>query len=964
MGMWTINQRVISQLEPELGIGIVTAVDIKKALVKADFPQSSASRAYSITGAPIKRFFLKIGEEFRITGGESQVVASVHLDNGLARYQSSKGSFHWEHEVLLEDCAQKSDAIESIFSGNWCSPAAFKLRKEAWQLRRLCCASPVKGLVGARITPAAHQMFIGYQTARRAFPRVILADEVGLGKTIEAGLIYRALAALGRAERVLVVCPDSLVHQWMTELFRRFGDMFSVLDPSRCIEEEQSLGMNPFESNQKNIVSTNLLRDYPDLLRKSCEVNWDLLIVDEAHHLKWDAEYPSPLWIAAKRLADKTQSLLLLTATPRQRGPATQFGLLNLVDPRRFSDFQEFLQQSSKMEKTAKTARLIHENLWSKELSDEIALDFSHDTSLQELVKDKESFQVNREKILAHLVDLHGTGRVLFRNRRERLKGFPKRVIRAVGLVPSSNYIRHFKSIDPNSLTDSMLLDYSCGICKKNHSIDPPETNSKLKWLVSKLLGEFCEKKVLVICTSKETVTETHRFLMRERSSRLSCAMFHEDLSLVERDKQAALFADPKGAQILISSEIGGEGRNFQFSQDLVLLDLPRLPDLLEQRIGRLDRIGQKCTINIHVPWLKDTPEEVLFRWYHEGLNCFEHSWNGADEVLSKLSEELLDLLRVYIPGHRDSHTRDGRLTSFIGKAKKEAQMVRHSQKNTTDLLLDINSFDPQVGEDLVDQIGDADDCPQVELFLRGILDFYGVDYEELDDRGSLVIEAGKLSFLDYFPGLSQDSDTLLTFDRTVALRREDFSFVTLDHKLVEACLGLMIDRGEGIMCVCKWIGGPYSNRVFLEMCVVLEASGPRNLELGRYLPVSIQHFSVDHLGNEIKEIDFDKVAGELVEIQQNASPLTSHQILTSLRPAIHQAEERACVWQTELKNLALNKASLEIDAEIERIQYLERINPMVDGREVSVWLQRKKDTIDYLHAASFRLDSFKVTIC
>ena len=94
------------------------------------------------------------------------------------------------------------------------------------------------------------------------------------------------------------------------------------------------------------------------------------------------------------------------------------------------------------------------------------------------------------------------------------------------------------------------------------------------------------------------------------KAGAVKATVFHENMSVIDRDKQAAYFAEPDGAQMLICSEIGGEGRNFQFASKLVLMDIPRHPDLLEQRIGRLDRIGQE-EIEIHVPWQSDTPEEV-----------------------------------------------------------------------------------------------------------------------------------------------------------------------------------------------------------------------------------------------------------------------------------------------------------------------------------------------------------------
>jgi ATP-dependent helicase HepA len=136
-----------------------------------------------------------------------------------------------------------------------------------------------------------------------------------------------------------------------------------------------------------------------------------------------------------------------------------------------------------------------------------------------------------------------------------------------------------------------------------------------VKWLAA-LLKQLGDQKVLLICRTRELASEIHEKLLREIN--VNAALFHEGLTMMQRDRHAAFFADEDGARVLLCSEIGSEGRNFQFAHHLVLFDLPRDPELLEQRIGRLDRIGQTSTIHIHVPFIKQTTEEVLARWYHE----------------------------------------------------------------------------------------------------------------------------------------------------------------------------------------------------------------------------------------------------------------------------------------------------------------------------------------------------------
>ena len=124
------------------------------------------------------------------------------------------------------------------------------------------------------------------------------------------------------------------------------------------------------------------------------------------------------------------------------------------------------------------------------------------------------------------------------------------------------------------------------------------------------------------------------------------CAAFHEDLSLVERDRAAAYFAeDSGGAQALICSEIGSEGRNFQFAKHLICFDLPKHPDLLEQRIGRLDRIGQGSDIYLHLPILEHTAQQVIYRWLDEGLNAFNATCSVGHQLYTEFGEALAEAM-------------------------------------------------------------------------------------------------------------------------------------------------------------------------------------------------------------------------------------------------------------------------------------------------------------------------------
>jgi ATP-dependent helicase HepA len=163
----------------------------------------------------------------------------------------------------------------------------------------------------------------------------------------------------------------------------------------------------------------------------------------------------------------------------------------------------------------------------------------------------------------------------------------------------------------------------------------------RIDWLVD-FLKLHRTGKVLLICKSQRKVLAIEAALQEKMA--VKSGLFHEGIPLVQRDRNAAWFAEPDGAQLLICSEIGSEGRNFQFAHHLVLFDLPLNPGLVEQRIGRLDRIGQTETIRIHVPYVAGSSEEVVVEWYHRGLDAFETPLHSGNDYEQEFRERLLEL--------------------------------------------------------------------------------------------------------------------------------------------------------------------------------------------------------------------------------------------------------------------------------------------------------------------------------
>ncbi|MEQ9209131.1 MAG: SNF2-related protein, partial [Pseudomonadales bacterium] len=260
------------------------------------------------------------------------------------------------HEMELSDYTQLNRANQRLFTGQIDKPAFFQLRQLARRLADEVAHSTTRGLTGGRTSLIPHQLYIANEVASRVAPRVLLADEVGLGKTIEAGLILNSRLIEGSAQRILILVPDHLVNQWLVEMLRRFNLHFSIFDRNRLdsssnedfvLDEDFELEVsneNPFETEQLVLCGLSLF-DEEQVRQQAISAQWDLLVVDEAHHLEWTSEHASDDYVFVEKLANRIESVLLLTATPEQLGKQGHFARLRLLDPARFYDYDAYLEE-------------------------------------------------------------------------------------------------------------------------------------------------------------------------------------------------------------------------------------------------------------------------------------------------------------------------------------------------------------------------------------------------------------------------------------------------------------------------------------------------------------------------------------------------------------------------------------------------------------------------------------------
>ena len=942
MSQFIKGQRWLSESEPELGLALVIQAEASR--VQVVFPASGETRTYAADNAPLKRVRFRIGDTIKSQDGTELTIHEVIEQQGLLTYV---GDGRKLPEAQLSDNLSLHGPEDRLFAGRFDDAAAFELRYRTLTLLHRSRKSPVRGFVGGRIDLIPHQLYIAQEVANRHAPRVMLSDEVGLGKTIEACLILHRLLLTGRANRILVLVPESLVHQWFVEMLRRFNVWLHIFDEERCAAiEKGEPGTNPFLDDQLVLTSIDFLASNPNRAAQAASAGWNVLVVDEAHHLEWSETSPSREYQIAEELSRKSEGLLLLTATPEQLGVESHFARLRLLDPDRYRDLASFQAESKDYKATADVAEklLTGKSLVTKDITQLRRL-LSHDAQLETRLQGIATNTDAKHTLLSDLLDLHGPGRVLFRNTRTAMSGFPKRHARLIELAAGAEADHWLDRVSTEFAEDvgDSKLQTETDLVK-----DP-----RILWLVE-LLQKLDPQKVLLICRNIEKAEAIDAALRRHVS--IKTGIFHEGLTLLQRDRNAAWFAEPDGARLLICSEIGSEGRNFQFAHHLVLFDLPLNPELLEQRIGRLDRIGQKQDIQIHVPYLARSPQEVLVRWYHEGLDAFEANLEGGNELLHTFRQSVHDLALEFPVA--DAAEAQQELADLLIKTKIARHEIRRLLEQGRDRLLEMNSFRPALAQRIISQIQSEDQTTDLEDYMLDVFDHFGVHIEELAPHTWQLNPQGVIT--DSFPSIPPEG-LIATCDRRRALGREDVAFLSWDHPMVTGAIDLLLGAETGN---CAFAVLPTANErtLLLELVFVLEAVAAPSLHTDRFLPLTPIRVLVNH---KSEDVGTGHPAGSFEQKLKKGSPfklIDNPEIARGTLPAmLEHGAKLAELQATALRNLALKEMNQLLGHEVQRLQNLKLVNDHVRPEEIELAKAQQDELTTALQRSRLRLDALRL---
>ncbi|NOT25537.1 MAG: DEAD/DEAH box helicase family protein [Acidobacteria bacterium] len=782
-----IGAYITHRHNPELGIGRVTAIEGRVIVV--EFPRSRTTLRVAAGADALVPVDLDAGRPVRIiaTRQETRVVAqrddgSLELATGGIQPAHALWPIELEGAFLERLALGELDAIED-----------FVTRMNILHVLALREADGLGSFLGGRVRLFPHQLHVAERASTANPVRWLLADEVGLGKTIEAALILNRLVHTGRVERCLVVAPDALTVQWLGELWRKYHQVFTLLDSQRLGDVARDFGadFNPFELHRRAVIALEMLVERPQLTDQAVAAGVDLLVVDEAQRLKRPPGHPGDsAWRAVAPIANLGRHVLLLSATPLEDDAHGFFRLLQLLRPEEFPEDQRFedrLARGTPLPACTSSTRRTDIGGLPPRVGNPVDLDRSvsadtHD-AVEQLVRNAAApnAAVERKKI--------------DRVRRALASG----AALAAVLGPTEGDLR-----------------------KKAEALD--NTDARLDWLLKQApLWRRAHEKTLVFVAHRETL-EMLRTALSNRAQ-IATGVFHEELTPARRDTEVARFREPEGPSVLVSTECGGEGRNFEFCRRLVLFDLPWKPSVVEQRIGRLDRIGRRIPVEIVYFRPPTGIGRDVVRLF-EALGIFRDPVAGLEPQLAHVERAIEEI--AIDPSASLSDERGASLVADAKAARTRIQEAAYQQ-------LHRDPYRAGMAASILGRVPAELDALNQQVVLDACASL-GFTVAQPRGRRVFSLELGSEALVDSLPGVRNGSAYVGTFDREEAVENEAIDFFASGHPLVEGVLAhydeshlgravrfeieIGAERGEGLVAIYK--DGPAFE------VVALDATGTR----------------------------------------------------------------------------------------------------------------------------------------
>jgi ATP-dependent helicase HepA len=735
-----------------------------------------------VSGAPVKpgdylahRFNPELGVG-RVTAVEGRTLV-VEFPGSGATLRLAANSDALVPVASPAASTRERPLVERLAVGDFDRADDFLIRLDLLRLLSIREAGGLGSFLGGRVRLFPHQLHVAERATAQDPVRWLLADEVGLGKTIEASLILNRLVHAGKVDRCLVVAPNALTVQWLGELWRKYHQVFTLLDAPRLADVARDFGadFNPFDVHRRAVIALEMLVERPQLTAQAVKAGIDLLVVDEAQRLRRPPGHPGePGWRAVAPIAALGRHVLLLSATPLEDDAHGFFRLLQLLRPEEFPEdvsFEERLACGAPLPPCTSSTRR---------------------------------------------ADIGGLPpRVGFPVDRPEAAGWTARGMleEAVRAMPAAHAVARRQKIDRirRSLASGAALAAAVGPedrALRQQAEAADAADPRVRWLVSQARGwREADEKTLVFVEHRETLEMLRTALSHQ--AQLATGVFHEELSPARRDTEVARFREAGGPSLLISTECGGEGRNFEFCRRLVLFDLPWKPTVVEQRIGRLDRIGRRIPVEIvyfRPPAGIGADVVALF----ERLGVFREPLAGLEPQLAHVEGAVEDTAAE--PG--------ASLTAESVEALlAEADAARSRIREAAYQELHRDPYRAEMADAILARVPQELDALVESVVVRACTRL-GFGVERMRGRRKFSIEFGNEALVDSLPGVAGGSSWVGSFDREEAVADEGIDFFSSGHQLVEGILAHFEDspdgrvarleveigseRGEGVLAVYK----------------------------------------------------------------------------------------------------------------------------------------------------------------
>jgi ATP-dependent helicase HepA len=924
------GQRWLSQTEPELGLGLVLKTEADRVTIM--FPSTETTRVYTVEGPPLTRVKFSVGDVLKTQEGKNFTVEMIEEKDGTVIYFSKGKKIE---ESRLSDSLTFSKPYDRLLNAQVEEKQIYNLRHRALYRRFKTYRAPLRGLLQGRYIARAHQLHVVNQATRLQHPRVLLADESGMGKTVEAGLILQRLRIFGSAVRVLLLAPQSLLWRTETELQRRFEFTFQRLtevdfstkakkNTARKTKDdtpEAFLSGEPEEGEEPEELWVSMsLEDFSGHrakhAREAASAGWDVVVVAGAEELKWD-DSGNAAWTSVEAVAEATQSLILLSSEGPEHDAKSHYGRLRLLDPEAFATPRKYTAHRKELEEVeAAVTKLLGVTACDKEC-DALLKPLEKDPKIKELHKLwKEGRDEVRDSIIDYLLDGQECGRFVFRNTRPRVTGLP---VRTVELVPveAKPEVREAlkeefkhpveKPDEPEkgkpkahpSAVDASLAAW-LGLIISPPPPPPPVPNEPPP------PPPPPPPRALVITAS------------RARASAVEKALRSKVDGTVElvTDAPRADQGVPPSATVVGEEDLTGRG--FPGYDLVVLWDTPLTVGEARERLFACENCFRD-KLRILVPFIPDTPQDLTARWLHEGLHAFGSASEGQLEAAAEFHKAAHDIAKRI--GVKHNPKLDEELKAVSKKTASALEAANRKLAKHADSFLDAVSFRGPAAEQVFNRMNSSDEDDSLDVFMNRMFETLGILVETKGPRIIYVKPNPEMNY--HFEAIPKEGLTF-AYHRSVAATREDAILLTWDHPLVTRAAEVLLSTPAGNTSYVVW-EDERSQIVLLEGIYLAHPKiGAHAKLVSRYMPPTPVRVVLSHEFEDMSSEYTSEVVNKMVRngrrewIRNNARPL--HNIIPGMMRALNQ---RADIRMRELAAKAAFQMETVFAADIARLKRL-----------------------------------------